>query len=223
MVINCIKDVLDDDRVSEIVIVDDASTDECYAQLSDLISALDNEKVYLYQNPKNLDCYLNKKRSVELASNPWVIVFDSDNIMTKKYVDVICGERWYGAWDKNVVYQPQFARPLFDFKFLAGVTLDRSIVGFWLDRNMTETMLNAMNYFVNKHEYLRVFDDKIDPVTSDSLYQNYRWLEAGNSIYVTPGLEYDHTIHKGSHYQNNHKRTPQGFHEEILAKLRAMK
>ena len=80
-----------------------------------------------------------------------------------------------------------------------------------------------MNYFVNRDEYLRVWDGSIDPVTSDSLYQNYNWLNGGNSIYVVPNLTYEHRVHSGSHYQNNVRRTPQGFHDSIIEKLKNMK
>jgi hypothetical protein len=84
-------------------------------------------------------------------------------------------------------------------------------------------MLNAMNYFVHRDEYLRVWDGSIDPVTSDSLFQNYNWLKAGNEISVLPELEYEHRVHSGSHYQNNVRRTPRGFHESIIQKLKELR
>ena len=84
-------------------------------------------------------------------------------------------------------------------------------------------MLNAMNFFINRDEYLKVWDGSINPVTSDSIYFNYCWLNAGNKIYVTPNMQYEHTVHDGSHYQLNNKKTPQGFQQSVLDKLNALK
>jgi hypothetical protein len=89
-------------------------------------------------------------------------------------------------------------------------------------------MLNAANYFVNRHEYLKLFNPDIDPVTSDSIYMTSRWLEFGNSIYVVPDLSYQHRVNnheeeEGSHYGRNIRRTPQGLHESIIKKLKQMK
>jgi hypothetical protein len=50
-----------------------------------------------------------------------------------------------------------------------------------------------------------------------------RWLESGKSIYVVPGLEYEHRVHDGSHYQNNVRRTPRGFHQDTENKLKSMR
>ena len=80
-----------------------------------------------------------------------------------------------------------------------------------------------MNYLVNREEYLRVFDNDIRPVTSDSIYQNYRWIEAGNMIYVVPDFQYDHRVHDGSHYRQNVRRTPSHLHDDIVNRLKQMK
>jgi hypothetical protein len=129
---------------------------------------------------------------------------------------------WIGAI--NRILNPSFAKPHFDFRMHQCTLIDKSNVHeYYMHSGSFQTMLNAMNYFVNRDEYLRVWDGSIDPVTSDSLYQNYNWLKAGNSIYVVPGLEYEHRVHSGSHYQNNVRRTPQGFHESIVQKLKELK
>lgn len=212
--------VIDDPRISEIIISDDCSQIELYNTVTWQFKS--SPKVKIHRNEKNLDCYLNKKAAIELASNDWVIIFDSDNLLTKEYINRIETLITAGLNDKTI-YQPEFAKPHFNFTHLSGKLLNSGNISGWMDMGNTSTMLNAMNYFVNRSEYLRVFDSSIDPVTSDSIYQNYNWLAAGNSIYVVPGLEYDHRVHSLSHYQNNVKRTPYGFHEEILHKLREMR
>lgn len=211
--------VLDDPRVSEIVIVDDCSTHDVWRKMCDTIGPMNNPKIKLYRNEKNLDCYRNKREAVSKATNEWVIPLDSDNVIDKEYIDRICSMEW----GNRIILQPSFAKPHFNFTEYAGYIFDRNSVKNHIQESSFSTMLNAMNFFVNRDEYLKVWDGSVDPVTSDSLYFNYKWLEAGNWINVVRGLEYEHRVHNGSHYQNNVKRTPKGFHESIINKLKAMK
>lgn len=216
LLFQAIEQILDDDRVSEVIISDDCSDYELYKRVVEHYKPW--PKVKVSRNDTNVDCYRNKRKAVSLASNEWVIVWDSDNIMTKGYIDVIHELEWY----KDFIYQPSFARPHFDFRHYA-LDYDKSNVHKYVSEGNFSTMLNAMNYFVNRDEYLRVWDGSVDPVTSDSIFQNYNWLKAGNSIYVVPGLEYEHTVHNGSHYQQNNRRTPKGFHESIIKKLKELR
>lgn len=213
------RQVLNDDRISEIVIVDDRSTDENYNTVAWFVK--DIPKVKLFRNDSNLDCYRNKRESVEKATGEWVIVFDSDNVMTKAYLDRIENILVAGLNNKTV-YQPSFARPNFNFTKYEGLQINKFNVAKYISDPTFQTMLNAMNYFVNREEYLKVWDNSIDPVTSDSIYHNYNWLKAGNSIYVVPSLEYDHLVHSGSHYQNNVRRTPRNLHEEIVNQIKSL-
>lgn len=210
--------VLNDERISEIVIVDDHSDEIVWAQVQAMCHP--HHKIKLYRNDKNLDCYRNKREAVSKASNEWVILLDSDNVIDSSYIDALL-HKWIR--DSNCIYQPCYARPHFNFKRYENMEITKSNVGTYINDRWFETMLNACNFFVNRDEYLRIWDGSVDPVTSDSIFFNYRWLEAGNSIYVVPGMEYFHRVHEGSHYQQNVRRTPQGFHQSILNKLKAMK
>jgi glycosyltransferase involved in cell wall biosynthesis len=223
LLFECFKDVIDDDRISEIVIVDDHSEMECFNAVAEYCSHI--PKVRLYRNEKNLDCYRNKREAVSKATNEWVILFDSDNIITKAYLDCLLKPRHVvlECFRHDIIAQPSFAKPHFDFRGLDGMIITKENVSSLLGVGSCQTMLNAMNYFVSRDEYLRVWDGSVDPVTSDSIFQAYNWLKNGNSIYVVPGLEYEHRVHPGSHYQNNHRRTPRGFHESIIQKLKEMK
>jgi glycosyltransferase involved in cell wall biosynthesis len=214
------KQVLDDPRVSEIVIVDDCSPDNIFKVVKEFCGRY--PKIKLQQNAKNFDCYYNKATTIAGASNEWVIILDSDNIITKAYIDKI--ENLFNAGlNPKTVYQPSFAKPHFNFTKYESFLIDKHNVGKYMVDDTFGTMLNAMNYFVNRDEYLRVWDGSVDPVTSDSIFQNYNWLNVGNNIYVVPGLEYEHRVHDGSHYQNNIRRTPRGFHQEIENKLKQLK
>lgn len=211
------RDVVTDPRISEIVIVDDHSTQENYNTVAWFCKDID--KVKLYRNQVNLDCYRNKREAVSKASNEYVILFDSDNFLPRSYVDRLTELKV----TPGQICQPVFARPHFDFQKYSGLVISRQNVAQYMEDSTFQTMLNAMNYFVHRDTYLSVWDGSVDPVTSDSIYQNYRWLQAGHSIFVVPGMQYEHNVHEGSHYRQNVRRTPSGFHDEVVRKLKALR
>lgn len=216
LLFEAVEPFLLDHRVSEVIISDDHSDDSIYQSIVWKYNGID--KVKIFRNEVNMDCNKNKMLAVTRATNEYVLILDSDNIFSKSFLDAIdTKER-----TKDLILCPAFAKPHFDFRAIAGTYISSKNVGSLLNTGNCSTMLNAMNYFVNREEYLKVWDSELDPVTSDSIYQNYNWLKAGNSIYVVPGMEYEHRIHEGSHYQRNVRRTPAGFHDSIINKLKAM-
>lgn len=217
MTISAFNEVHNDDRVGEIIIVDDASEITMYEELKKLCSFF--PKVKLYRNLFNRDCYLNKHTAVSFCNYDWVGLWDSDNLFDTDYLDKI----YNYEWDESTIYTPSFAKPSFDFRYYSGLTISAENVKEYIEKPLFETMLNAANYFVPKNKWLSVWDNSTDPVTSDSIFQCYNWLKNGGKIFVVPGLEYIHTIHNGSHYQTNVQRTQKGFHEDILKKLKELK
>jgi len=214
-----------DERVSEIVIVDDHSTLDIQWILAD---RLKGPKFKFITNERNLGCYANKREAVSRASSEWVILFDSDNILTPQYIDRIENLMIAGV-NLKTLYQPEFARPHFNFAEFSGINFTKANVAKHAAHNVTFcTMLNAMNYFVNRDEYLRVWENRLEPWTADSLFQNYNWLNAGNSIYVVPGLEYDHRVHEGSHYKEHFRKTEsagsngRNLYNEMVSKLKLL-
>lgn len=217
LLFSAIQPFLTDPRVTEIIISDDHSDEEVYHTIIWKYHGID--KVKIFRNDRNLDCYNNKRKSVDLSTNEWVFILDSDNTFSTQFIDTIFSNK---NWNKTWAYAPEWARPHFDFRLISGVGISKNNINTYIDKGSCETMLNAMNYFVNREEFLKIWDGSVDPVTSDSLFHNYNWLKGGNTIYVTPGLQYDHKVHGGSHYQNNVFRTPQGFHYSIVNKLKAL-
>ncbi len=213
LTLKCFEDVVDDPLVDEIVIVDDCSNDDSYTQLAEAVKNM--PKVKLYRNETNLDCYLNKREAISKATNPWCVLFDSDNTITKQYIDKIYEQ----TWSEHIALMPDWAEPTFCYTEFSGLYIDRFNVNNYMGSPFFETCLNCMNYFVNRDFYLKVFDESIDPVTSDSLFQNYNWLRHGGSIHIVKDLRYSHLVHNGSHYRNNCHRTG-NFHEELKEKIR---
>lgn len=217
MTIASFFNVVNDERIEKIVIVDDASSDETYLRLKTYCDRL--PKVLLYRNETNKDCYRNKATSVSYSPTPFCIILDSDNIIDTDYIDKIFEQEW----DEKTALMPSFAYPHFSYEAYNGVVLDKENAANYIDLPLAETCLNCMNYFVNKHFYMKVWDGSIDPVTSDSLYQNYNWLLNGGKIHIVEGLRYIHTIHENSHYLKNNHRTPTDFRENIMQKIRNFK
>lgn len=217
LLIECISQVLNDPRIGEVVVCDDLSTDTSYG---DLLFFFRNEpRVRLFQNALNLDCYRNKKTAVGHSTSPWTILFDSDNALTPAYLDALFA---LPKWESNTIYCPEFAEPHFDYTAFAGMMIDRHNVASLMDRPRFTCLLNTANYLVPTLGYLSVWDGRTEPHTADSIYMAYRWLSAGNRLFVVPGLRYFHRIHKGSHYKQNCHKTG-NFASIVEAKLRALK
>lgn len=223
LLIESFSKVLSDNRVEQINICDDASDLDIFKQIksiTDVLNSTHNHKITLSRNLTNQDCFRNKMHSVFGVSAGWVILLDSDNIIDTDYLDVLYQIEY---WDSHTIYTPCFAEPNFDFRQYSGITISKENVSDYIDKPMFETALNAANYFIHKDTWLSVWDDSVNPITSDSIYVCLKWLEAGNKIKFVDGLRYFHRVHSGSHYQNNVSKTLPGFHESILNKLRNLR
>jgi glycosyltransferase involved in cell wall biosynthesis len=209
--------VVKDDRVGEIVIVDDFSSEENYNDVRNAVKWM--PKVKLYRNDKNLDCYRNKHEAISKATNEYCIILDSDNVIDKAFIDKI----YQQEWEPETILAPDWAMPTFDYTEFSGLTVTKQNVADYMQKKFFTTCLNCMNYFVNRDKYMEVWDGSVDPVTADSIFQNYNWLKSGYKIKIVEGLRYFHRIHNGSHYQNNNQRTEKGFYEKIEQNLMELK
>lgn len=193
--IKCFEQVLNDERIQEFIIYDDNSTDGSYERISDFYK--ETEKVYMYRSKERKKVHGNKMRAVKCSNSDFCILFDSDNILTKDYLDKIYEQ----DWDDKTIYQPSFAMPNFDYRGLVG-TYDKTNTKLNIDRPLFECMLNTQNFFVNRDEYLKTWEDSTDINGADSIFFNYLWLKRGNKIKVVEGLQYEHVVHRGSFYES---------------------
>lgn len=215
MTIESFRKVLNDDRISEILIVDDHSEWHNYIKLQELCEG--EPKIRLIRNKQNIGCYHNKRKAVKEASNDWVILFDSDNKLTSKYLDPIDVD----DLDPNVIYAPEFAKPHFDYRAFAEHVITRHNVKDFMLMARFDCMINTCNYLVHKQTYLQAWHDHREPWTADTLFMNYNWLEAGNSIHVVKGMQYEHLVHDGSHYKEHVNKTG-NMASEYMNKLRKL-
>jgi glycosyltransferase involved in cell wall biosynthesis len=192
MLIESFEHVLHDDRISEVIISDDHSDLTIYNKLLDRFK--NEPKVKISRNPFNLGMSRNKKRAIELASNEWCILFDSDNVIKPDYLDAILIMVLFD----HAIYCPEAALPEFDYRFFAGQTINRKNIHSYLQRPMFDCLLNTCNYVVNREKYLEVYQHDPKIKASDTIHFNYLWLKSGGSFYVVPEMKYFHRVHKGS-------------------------
>jgi glycosyltransferase involved in cell wall biosynthesis len=218
MVMKAIEKVLDDPRVGEIVIVDDASSIGTWFELESMFNGT-HVKYKLLRNTKNLDCYANKKRAIMNASNDWCILLDSDNVIDTTFLDAIYA---LPEWVSDTFYAPEFAQPNFDYTPFSGKWIDKHNVHSHVGTKAFDCLINTANYFVHKGTYLWVFDPEIDPHAADTIFMNTKHLSSGGKIYVVPGMQYFHRVHDGSHYKANQHKSSTLF-EDLKNQLSLMR
>jgi glycosyltransferase involved in cell wall biosynthesis len=177
------------------------------------------DKVRLFRNEHNQDCYKNKKNAIELSDEPWNILLDSDNEIDVSYLDRLFEIE---EWEPDTIYAPAWAAPNFDYRSFSGLTLTKENISQYMSWPMCSTLLNTANYFCNRDEYLKVWKGDIDPITADSLYTAFCWLESGRKIKVVSNLFYEHTVHPLSHYKQNAHRSGH-LHMQIEHQLRQLR
>lgn len=197
MTVESFAQVIDDPRIDDIVLLDDASTNGDYERLHDHFK--DNEKVRVIRQAQNRGMSLNKRDAIALSKNEWVIIFDSDNVISTQYLDAI--NTHLALRDFGTIYCPSFARPQFDYRIFEGLSFAKENTSGALkdpSGNKINMLLNTCNYTVNRVEYLQVYEHNPEMKGTDTVWFNYLWLKAGYSFYVVPGMQYFHRVHEGS-------------------------
>ena len=215
--VRAFEQLLPDWRLRSVTIVDDHSSEESYSDLH--TRTLSMAKVRLFRNESNVDCFRNKKNSVELANRDWIILGDSDNVFGVDYLDRLFEIE---EWNPDTIYAPAWAKPNFDYRAFSGLTLTKENISSYMEWPMCSTLLNTANFFVNRSEFLKVWRGDIDPITADSMYFNFCWLESGRKIKVVENLFYEHTVHPLSHYKTNSHRSGH-LHLQIEQQLRNLR
>lgn len=202
MVIESFKNVIDDLRLSQIIILDDCSTDGSYEKLISYFS--DNKKVKIIRQAKNRGMSMNKRDAIAYASNPWVIIFDSDNIIGPDYLDAFYKMLNGSQPLDDIIYCPDFARPEFDYSSLSGKLFTAKMVKHQIGKdNFLNMAMNTCNYIVNRDLYLKTYKHSTDHIASDTIWFNYNWMQGGGFFYFVPNMQYIHRVHKDSGFMQD--------------------
>lgn len=195
LLLESFANVIDDDRIDEILIIDDHSKDEYWNKIKELPKF--NDKIKVVRQLDNRGMSRNKRDAVFHSKNEWVILFDSDNVIDKSYLDAIPTNL---SWFK--IYCPSFARPNFDYrKFQSNIySINTGVPGSTRISNdpMFWCLMNTCNFLVHRQSYLNVWQENKEMIASDSIWFNYLWLKEGNGLHVVKGMEYFHRVHEKS-------------------------
>lgn len=205
--------VIDDPRISEIIIVDDCSSEP---GIKEKVNSLAGGKVKVFHQVENRGMSRNKADAISYASNEWAIIFDSDNIIGTDYLDAFYSLAIEGdalnEFGKIVpiekfIFCPDFAKPTFDYRDFkignGGIGIRSGIYGarecaHEIKNDSFNCLLNTCNYIVNRDFYLKTYQYNPDHIASDTIWHNYNHLRAGGLLIVVPGMQYEHRTHKGS-------------------------
>jgi glycosyltransferase involved in cell wall biosynthesis len=200
------SDIVNDDRITEIIICDDNSND--IHQLEHLLASLNCKKVKLFKNEQNLGCYHNKLNTVSKCTNEWTVLLDSDNIIDTKYIDILFN---IDEWNINTIYAPAWA-----YTFPGAVSANLNYSKFQNQifnkynylNNFSDIvfkcLINTCNYFLPVRAYSKVMHkyiydrNIIDSLDSAVLFTD--WLCDNNNIFVVNNLMYKHRLHPHSNY-----------------------
>jgi len=225
-IINAIKPALQDYRISEIIICDDVSTD--INKLEHIIKELSNPKIKLYKNQKNLGCYHNKLETISKCSNQWTMLLDSDNIISKEFID-----RLYELpeWNTNTIYAPSHAETFpiepSDLLNFAGFANQHVTPEIYIKNALSNLnficLINNCNYFLPTQEYINCMNKytyeraTIDSLDSTVLFTD--WLYNNNTVFIVENLKYKHRIHPNSNHALSHTCDEPTIRRILVCKL----
>ena len=117
LTLRAFRNVMDDSRIDEILIYDDASDEAIWNKLYKELRRIDNGKIQIVRDKENVGCYKAKREAVECARHEWIILFDSDNVIYPSYLDAL--DVYCPKLTEDIIYAPSFARPHFDYRNFA--------------------------------------------------------------------------------------------------------
>lgn len=194
--------VIDDPRISEIIIVDDCSTEP---GIKEKVNSLAGGKVKVFHQVRNQGMSRNKCDAIAYASNPWVIIFDSDNIIGPDYLDAFF--TFLDTWEdpyashsirNNFIFCPSWAKPEFDFRKYEMKQFGAKDAAKEIKSDIFNLCLNCCNCIVNRDFYLKTYQYNEQHIASDTIWHSYNHLKVGGLFYIVPSMHYYHRVHKGS-------------------------
>lgn len=86
--------VINDERINEILIVDDNSENNYYWNIEEWLQFDAPEKVRLAQNTAHIGEYLNRRMGILLADGEWILTTNSNNIIEPEQIDKLFNQTW---------------------------------------------------------------------------------------------------------------------------------
>jgi glycosyltransferase involved in cell wall biosynthesis len=222
LTIKAFEKVYNDPRITEIIIVDDASHYGYFVPLAEAVIKMDVlKKVRLIHNGTNLGMHLNKRKAIECSTNYWCLLFDSDNVLDVDYLDALELDSDKLPLDPTFIFCPNQAIPRFDYRGYTGAVVDKSNAHKYLHEKNFQCLLNTCNYVVHRETYLKNFVKNENIGAADTIWHTYNHLKAGGALYVVPGMSYQHLVHEQSGWRLDRAHSLVMFNEviDLIAKL----
>ena len=197
MLLESFEHVLHDPRIREIVISDDCSSEEVFEQVKGYAEL--HGKIKVFRNDQNVGMSLNKKIAIERATSDYCILFDSDNILKKNYLDALMEYRRY----PNVILAPDSGGGVLNYKKFSGWYVCQDNIRHFLSQPGSGMLLNTCNYMVHRQQYLDTYQFDPEVQGADTIWFNYLWLKRGGAFLVVPRMSYYHRVHEGSGYMKD--------------------
>ena len=206
----CLKYILNDDFVSEIIISDDCSSDDEWKKLNQIVNTFNTSKIKVFRNEKNLGGFRNKYISIFNATSEWVYLLDSDNYFDETTISDIKNIK---SPDPNICYCPQFSVFFnneeiiirnFDFLYeKIGISEIKECLSYRNSDTLFSMFLNDGNYIINRKKYLEriklVFESSEDPSSADAICFQYYWIINGGYSKIIP-VKYWHRLRLDSYW-----------------------
>lgn len=208
--------VIDDPRIDEILISDDCSKDEYWNKIKELPKF--NDKIKVVRQLENRGMSYNKMSAIANSKNSWVIIFDSDNVIGKDYLDAFFN---YASHNPDFIYCPTFAKPNFDYRKIIQPDIDSededkkngknsSYQTVFYGKNhgdlndpIINCFYNTCNYIVNREKYLSVWKENPSMKGSDTIWFAYLWLKEDKGFFPVRNMHYFHRVHQGSGFMQD--------------------
>ena len=212
-----------------------------------LTRGCDKKNLILSRNTSRLGGFQNKRASVELSSNSWVLLLDADNVIPESSLfalaqlrnlrssEIYCSSHLYLFSQKTASGAIQvaskkrqlglpwllFGEPLY-LRFFSKLLSSKSAYR----RTQAGFFLNTGNFLVNRDFYTECADEfekkkMANPLAADVVSFSSRWLKSGGSFVLVRGFRYYHRVHKDSFWASTNSRQHARTEESRIATLEA--
>ena len=207
---DCLKSLINEQKIDEIVISDDGSSDVEFENINKIVENINsNKEIKIYRNDENLGAFVNKFKNIKKCKNEIVYQIDSDNIahpnLSKVLDSIYYEENEDYLYLPSEIYQfrkyPNIAKffSTFNGKFKVTFTkgdfiFNKDIIKQAIQDELKVTedknlnwVLNSGNFIVNRDKFLETMSNLVTKnvrYPMDAVAISYFWVENGG---VCPG------------------------------------
>ncbi len=186
-------------EVSEVILCDETGEDAEAARAA----FGSNPKLKIHVNDHRLGIYQNKKKALQLAKG-WTALLDSDNIFPEEWfefvkeLDFSDKKRMYGSADFKSL-ETETCKVTTPCKEFSGLVLSKESWNTFLHRDKCFFLLNDGNWILHSDAASALTEINSSVVhAADAVFMLFLFMNAGYTIEYPAGLEYIHTVHPGS-------------------------